>query len=85
MREFIKGCAGLFVVLGIVSLVIGAVSAVMAMASEGFLGLIPLVGGILGGAGVALIGGATYVLCSIDERLEHQFPSPQPAATVDWE
>jgi hypothetical protein len=81
MREFIKGCAALFVVAGMIGVVIAILAAVAMMGTGvggmgGFVGLAMAVGA----AGTTLIGGTAYMLCSIDERLERMTAAPSQTA-----
>jgi len=71
--------------LGIAGLVGGAFVSVLAITSGGLFGLVPLAAGIFGGASVVLIGGATYMLCAIDERLEKRFSQQPGAPTPAWD
>jgi hypothetical protein len=72
MRTFIKGCGALFVVAGLATIVVTSVISLGFMYST--YGLVAeialLIGGAVSGASLALVGGGTYVFCSIDERLE---------------
>jgi predicted phage tail protein len=74
MRGFIRFCGGLFVVTGVIVLVVGLLVSVAAAKMSDFQGGIAFtIGGlvtIFGAAGVTLIGGVAYMLCSIDHRLE---------------
>jgi predicted phage tail protein len=74
MRGFIRFCGGLFVVTGVIVLVVGLLVSVAAAKMSDFQGGIAFtIGGlvtIFGAAGVTLIGGVAYMLCSIDQRLE---------------
>src|SRR5690348_3018030 len=74
MRGFIRFCGGLFVITGVVALFVGfAVSIAAARMSDFQGGIAFTIGGlvtIFGAAGITLIGGVAYMLCSIDQRLE---------------
>ena len=74
IRRFIRFCGGLFVVTGVVVLFVGfAVSIVAAKMSDFQGGIAFTIGGlvtIFGAAGITLIGGVAYILCSIDHRLQ---------------
>ena len=74
MRGFIKFCGGLFVFAGIIVLVVGLlVSVVAAKMADDRGGLALTIGGLVtlfGAAGITLIGGVAYMLCSIDHRLQ---------------
>jgi len=65
MRGFIQLCGALFVIAGIVGFVI-AVLAVITFPA----GILAGLAVVFGAAGVTLIGGTAYMLCSIDQRLE---------------
>ena len=84
MRGFIRFCAGIFVVVGglivILSVVIGVliflsgasqtVPASGVPIAGGLAGILIIVGGCSIGASITLVGGATALLGSIDERLQ---------------
>ena len=74
MRGFIKMCGGVFVVLGAVVIGLAALLAMMAAASgsgaSGAGGLLVVAAGGLSGATICMVGGASWMLASIDERLE---------------
>jgi hypothetical protein len=90
MRGFIRFCGGLFVITGVVALFVGfAVSIVAARMSDFQGGIAFTIGGlvtIFGAAGVTLIGGVAYMLCSIDQRLEimnQQIQAGRPPAETN--
>jgi hypothetical protein len=82
MRGFIRLCSGTFVVLGMATVALAAVVALRAFSlgadpnattmGLSFIGagLIAAVVGFFAGASLTLVGGATYLLASIDYRLE---------------
>jgi len=74
MRGFIRFCGGLFVITGVVALVVGFFVSILAARMSDFQGGIAFaIGGlvtIFGAAGITLIGGVAYMLCSIDHRLQ---------------
>ena len=78
MRSFIKTCSGLFVILGMLA-VGGSVLAGVVTLSSGFGGgLLMALAGIACGASVTLVGGGTYLLASLDERVERLLVGKQP-------
>ena len=90
MRGFIRFCGGLFVITGVVALLVGfAVSIVAARMSDFQGGIAFTIGGlvtIFGAAGITLIGGVAYMLCSIDQRLEimnQQIQNGRPPAETN--
>ena len=74
MRGFIKFCGGLFVVTGVAVFFVGiAVSIAAAKMSDFQGGVAFTIGGlvtIFGSAGVTLVGGVAFMLCSIEQRLQ---------------
>ena len=82
MRGFIKFCSGAFVVLGMITMVLTGLAMVAVVKAGGStndstgaalglgVGLMVAAGGFFAGAATTLIGGATYLLASIDQRLE---------------
>jgi membrane-associated protease RseP (regulator of RpoE activity) len=77
MRELIKFSGGLFVILGALTCGVGVAISVIQIFSGG-----PVAGfiiSIFAGASVILLGGSTYVLCSIEERLERAERKLPPA------
>lgn len=77
MRDFISACSGTITVLGALCLMFGALSFLIGLSSSGdgaglagsFVALV-FVGS---GLSTVLLGGTTFMLCSIDSRLEAQF------------
>lgn len=88
MRGFIQFCSGAFVVLGIISMAITTLVTVLLITAGGLTDSAPLaaagaaigvtIAGFFVGAAITLTGGATYLLASIDARLElaGRFRSP---------
>ena len=73
MRGFIQSSASIFVMLGMMVEVVSFVLAGIALSNNagGYgTGLLVAVGGMTAGASIALVGGSTYLLASIDRRLE---------------
>jgi len=77
MRSLIRFSAGIFVLTGLLILVMSATATYGIVSQKGIpsgaeiiILLIPLVG-VIWAASIVLIGGATYVLTSIDARLEY--------------
>ncbi len=82
MRGFIRLCSSVFVLLGMATMVVTVLVAIKALSlgaasADGLggaaalaVGILVLVIGFLGGASLTLIGGAAYLLASIDYRLE---------------
>lgn len=72
MRDFIQACAGLFVGLGAMVFLGAGLFAIRAFSEgdPGFAAVLPIVMCIFSGASITLIGGGTYVVCSLDQRLE---------------
>ena len=77
MRGFIQFCAGLFIIAGaLVVVVFGILAAFMVSAGSsvpgmaGAASLLVAAGGLISGASIVLVGGGTYLLASIDRRLE---------------
>ncbi|MGZ3275301.1 MAG: hypothetical protein ACXWKY_14725 [Caulobacteraceae bacterium] len=82
MRGFIRLCSAGFVVLGMVTMALAAAAGALVFVAgaastetlgpiAGFsVGLVVVVCGFVAGASLTLIGGATFLLASIDERLE---------------
>ena len=74
MPGFIRFCGGLFVITGVGALFAGFAVSIIATRMSDFQGGIAFtIGGlvtIFGAAGITLIGGVAYMLCSIDHRLQ---------------
>jgi hypothetical protein len=72
MRSFIQACATLFVVAGIAIMALTALLALFLVlqGTTDFFQIPMALGGIFAGASLALVGGGTYMVCQIDERLE---------------
>ena len=90
MRGFIRFSGRLFVVTGVIVLVVGLLVSVAAAKMSDFQGGIAFtIGGlvtIFGAAGITLIGGVAYMLCSIDQRLEimnQQIQDSRPPAETN--
>jgi hypothetical protein len=72
MRSIIKFCAGLFIMLGVLVFVGGVLVTVTAVSNgaSGALDYVPMLGSVFAAASIVLVGGSTYLMCNIDERLE---------------
>jgi len=68
MRAFIQFSSGLFVVSGMLIVIMGVVAAVSP--GSGRFGTAIGISSIIAAAGVTLVGGSAYMLCSIDKRIE---------------
>lgn len=91
MRTFIEICAAIFVITGFFAVLIFGGLAFMAVSAggDGGSGIGTGIGvglaaiGLVAGASITLVGGATYLLSSIDRRLERGLPSvAQTAAPI---
>lgn len=70
LRPFVRLCAGLFVWIGIIVMVLFGVVGLVALADGGIGGsLMAALIGLASGASITLIGGSTYVLCQIADML----------------
>jgi hypothetical protein len=77
MRGFIQFCAGLFIVVGAIVVAVFAVLAAFTLSAgdtapgmAGVASILVAAGGLVAGASIVLVGGGTYLLASIDRRLE---------------
>ena len=77
MRGFIKFCAGLFVIAGALVVLLFLVGAALVLWKGGAIpgvngatSIMVAAVGLASGASIVLVGGGTYLLASIDHRLE---------------
>lgn len=88
MRSIIRASASLFIVLGAVTAAVSALIAVTGVlrgAASPYasypevIGLVVALGGMVSGASIVLVGGAAYLLSSIDARIENAARPAGPA------
>lgn len=86
MRGFIRFCAGLFVIAGALVVLLSIAAAVLILGAgrsipgaAGLTSVLVIAGGLASGASIVLVGGGTYLLASIDQRLEVANRSGAPA------
>jgi hypothetical protein len=71
MRGFIKICGALFVIVGMIGFAIAVFAMIVGLnTNNGTGGIVLGLATILGSAGVTMVGGVAYMLCTIDHRLE---------------
>jgi hypothetical protein len=72
MRGFISFCSGAFVLIGIIVMLLGGVTMLGAF-SGGLVGegLLISAGAAVTGASITLVGGGTFLLASLDSRVEN--------------